>query len=48
MDKNLSLNVMITKKLIYLMAVLMIALVSVGFTACSSDDNEPSLSFTKR
>lgn len=47
MDKNLSLNVMITKKLIYLMAVLMIALVSVGFTACSSDDDEPSLSFTK-
>lgn len=32
----------------YLTAVLMIALVSVGFTACSSDDDdEPSLSFTK-
>jgi hypothetical protein len=31
-----------------LMAVLMIALVSVGFTSCSSDDDdEPSLSFTK-
>ena len=32
----------------YLAAVLMIALVSVSFTACSSDDDdEPSLSFTK-
>jgi hypothetical protein len=32
----------------YLTAVLMIALVSVGFTACSSDDDdESSLSFTK-
>lgn len=32
----------------YLTAVLMIALVSVGMTACSSDDDdEPSLSFTK-
>lgn len=32
----------------YLTAVLMIALVSIGFTACSSDDDdEPSLSFTK-
>ena len=32
----------------YLTAVLMIAMVSIGFTACSSDDDdEPSLSFTK-
>ena len=29
------------------MAVLMIALLSVSFTACSSDDDAPSLSFTK-
>lgn len=32
----------------YLVAVLMIAFVSISFTACSSDDDdEPSLSFTK-
>ena len=30
------------KYFLYLMAVLMIALVSVSFTACSSDDNEGS------
>ena len=36
------------KYFLYLMAVLMIALVSVSFTACSNDDDdEPSLSFTK-
>ena len=38
---------MMKKNLLYLVAIMMATMLSVGFASCSSDDDNPSLSFTK-